>query len=79
MKDDDKRKRRQEKRDVKREGNRRRRRTLKRQLDENPDEAPFAGYEFKFDSSAPLNLPKGRVPRKRRHEHRPEKSSSEEE
>lgn len=52
---DDKRREREIKRDVKRRGNRNRRRALKRSLETNPDEAQFDSYEFRRDSSAPLN------------------------
>jgi hypothetical protein len=53
--DQDKRFLRKLKRDVKRAGNKRRRQFLKRQLAENPDEAPFAEFEFGGESSANLN------------------------
>jgi hypothetical protein len=53
--DQDKRFLRKLKRDVKRAGNKRRRQSLKRQLAENPDAAPFAEFEFGGDSSAGLN------------------------
>jgi hypothetical protein len=43
------------KRDVKRAGNKRRRQYLKRDLAENPDEAPFSEFDFGSDSSAGLN------------------------
>jgi hypothetical protein len=43
------------KRDVKRAGNKRRRQHLKRELVENPEEAPFSEFDFGSDSSAGLN------------------------
>ena len=43
------------KRDVKRAGNKRRRQYLKRDLAENPEEAPFSEFDFGSDSSAGLN------------------------
>ncbi len=53
--DQDKRFLRKLKRDVKRAGNKRRRQFLKRQLLENPEEAPYVEFEFGGDSSASLN------------------------
>jgi hypothetical protein len=52
---DDKRRQRQMKRDVKKAGNRTRRQQLKRQLNENPEEAHFAEPTFGRNSSEPLN------------------------
>jgi hypothetical protein len=46
---------RQLKRDVKRAGNKRRRQHLKRELADNPEEAPHSDFQFGRDSSAPLN------------------------
>jgi hypothetical protein len=43
------------KRFLKKEGNKKKRQWLKRQLDENPDEAPFDEYEFGNLSSEWLN------------------------
>ena len=43
------------KRDVKRAGSKRRRRFLKRELVENPEEAPYSEFDFGSDSSAGLN------------------------
>lgn len=53
--DQDKRKLRKLKREIKRAGGKRRRQYLKRQLAENPEEAPEAQFEFHRDSSATLN------------------------
>ncbi len=53
--DQDKRFLRKLKREVKRAGNKRRRQFLKRQLAENPREAPYAEFEFGQDSSASFN------------------------
>jgi hypothetical protein len=53
--DPDKRQFRKLKRDVKRTGNKRRRRHLKRELLENPEEAPFTKFDFGNDSSEGLN------------------------
>jgi hypothetical protein len=50
-----KREQRQLKREVKREGSQRRRRQWKRDLRENPDEAPFSEDDFGRCSTAPLN------------------------
>ena len=55
MRNDEKRRQRELKRAVKREGNRRRRRSFKRQLDLNPEEAPFAEFDFGRSSSASMN------------------------
>jgi hypothetical protein len=52
---DQKRELRKLKRDVKRAGNKRRRRYLKRDLAENPEDAPHTEFEFGRDSSATLN------------------------
>jgi hypothetical protein len=43
------------KRDVKRAGNKRRRQYLKRQLHDNPDEAPHGEYDFGRNTSQTLN------------------------
>jgi hypothetical protein len=43
------------KRDVKRAGNKRRRQHLKRDLADNPEEAPYSEFDFGSDSSAGLN------------------------
>jgi hypothetical protein len=51
----DKRKYRKLKRDIKRAGNKRRRRYLKRDLTQNPEEAPNSDFHFGRDSSAGLN------------------------
>lgn len=53
--DPDKRILRKLKRDVKKAGGKRRRQHLKRQLAENPEEAPFAEFDFGDDSSAGFN------------------------
>jgi hypothetical protein len=53
--DQDKRRLRKLKRDIKRAGNKRRRQHLKRELAANPEEAPFAAFDFGRDSSAGLN------------------------
>jgi hypothetical protein len=53
--DPDKRQLRKLKRDIKRAGNKRRRQHLKRELAENPEEAPFSEFDFGSDSSATLN------------------------
>ena len=50
-----KREQRQLKRDVKRAGSQRRRREWKRDLRENPEEAPFSLENFGRYSTAPLN------------------------
>jgi hypothetical protein len=52
---DDKRLYRKLKRDVKRAGNKRRRQHLKRDLADNPEEAPYSTFDFGSDSSAGLN------------------------
>jgi hypothetical protein len=52
---DQKRELRKLKRDLKRAGNKRRRRYLKRELTENPEEAPHSEFRFGRDSSAPYN------------------------
>jgi hypothetical protein len=52
---DDKRQYRQMKRDIKKAGNRKRRRHLKRELENNPEEAAQTEFDFGRDSSAPLN------------------------
>jgi hypothetical protein len=43
------------KRDVKRAGNKRRRQHLKRELRDNPEEAPHSEYEFGRNTSETLN------------------------
>ena len=43
------------KRDIKRAGNKRRRQYLKRELVENPEEAPHSEFDFGRDSSTALN------------------------
>src|SRR5262249_17845080 len=53
--DQDKRQFRKLKRDIKRAGSKRRRRYLKRELTEQPEEAPFSEFEFGRDSSAGFN------------------------
>jgi hypothetical protein len=53
--DPDKRDLRKLKREIKRAGNKRRRQHLKRNLEDNPDEAHHADYEFRRLSSATLN------------------------
>jgi hypothetical protein len=52
---DDKRRLRKLKRDIKRAGNKRRRQHLKRQLAENPEEAPHTEFDFGRTSSETLN------------------------
>lgn len=53
--DQDKRRMRKLKRDVKRAGNKRRRAHLKRELRDNPDEAPHSEFDFGDTTSATLN------------------------
>jgi len=53
--DQDKRSMRKLKRDIKRAGNKRRRQALKRQLRDNPADAPYDELEFGRDSSAGFN------------------------
>jgi hypothetical protein len=53
--DQDKRRYRKLKRDIKRAGNKRRRQHLKRELAENPEEAPFTEFDFGETSSATMN------------------------
>jgi hypothetical protein len=53
--DPDKRQFRKLKRDIKRTGNKRRRRHFKRELTDNPEQAPFSEFDFGNDSSATLN------------------------
>jgi hypothetical protein len=55
MVDREKRQLRKLKRDVKRAGNKRRRQHLKRELAENPEDAPHTEFDFGGDSSATLN------------------------
>ena len=43
------------KRDIKRAGSKRRRRHLKRELAENPEEAPYTEFDFGRNTSAGLN------------------------
>jgi hypothetical protein len=51
----DKRRYRKLKRDIKRAGNKRRRQHLKRELADNPEEAPFTEFDFGETSSATMN------------------------
>jgi hypothetical protein len=53
--DQDKRRYRKLKRDVKRAGNKRRRAHLKRELADNPEEAPFSDFDFGETSSQSMN------------------------
>jgi hypothetical protein len=53
--DDKKREIRELKRSIKKAGNRKRRQTLKRALNENPEEAAHTEFEFGRDSSAGFN------------------------
>ena len=53
--DPEKRQLRRLKRDIKRAGNKRRRQHLKRDLTENPEEAPYSEFDFGSDTSATLN------------------------
>jgi hypothetical protein len=53
--DQDKRRYRKLKRDVKRAGNKRRRQHFKRELADNPEEAPYSEFDFGSDRSATLN------------------------
>jgi hypothetical protein len=53
--DPDKRQFRKLKRDIKRAGNKRRRQHFKRELIDNPEEAPFSEFDFGSDSSQTLN------------------------
>jgi hypothetical protein len=53
--DQDKRLLRKLKRDIKRAGNKRRRQFLKRQLEEKPEDAPYAQFDFGRTSSEGLN------------------------
>ena len=53
--DQDKRQFRKLKRDIKRAGSKRRRRHLKRELIENPEEAPFSEFDFGRNTSAGFN------------------------
>jgi hypothetical protein len=53
--DPDKRQLRKLKRDIKRAGNKRRRRHFKREVIDNPEEAPFSEFNFGSDSSQTLN------------------------
>jgi len=55
MNPEDKRRYRKLKRDVKRAGNKRRRNFLKRELNENPEEAPHSEFDFGDTSSEVLN------------------------
>jgi len=63
--DPDKRQLRKLKRDIKRAGNKRRRQHLKRELAENPEEAPFSEFDFGSDSSDTLNRLDNDATRKR--------------
>jgi hypothetical protein len=53
--DRDKKQMRKLKRDVKRAGSKRRRQHLKRDLRDNPEEAPYSEYDFGRNSSETLN------------------------
>jgi hypothetical protein len=53
--DQDKRDFRKLKRDIKRAGNKRRRQHFKRELVDDPENAPFTEFDFGRDSSAVLN------------------------
>jgi hypothetical protein len=53
--DPDKRRYRKLKRDIKRAGNKRRRQHLKRELADNPEEAPYSEFDFGDTSSATMN------------------------
>jgi hypothetical protein len=53
--DQDKRQLRKLKRDIKRAGSKRRRQYLKRELHQNPEEAPHTEYDFGRNSSETLN------------------------
>ncbi len=53
--DQEKKRYRQLKRDVKQAGNRKRRRYLKRQLEDNPEEAAHAEFDFGRNSSETMN------------------------
>jgi hypothetical protein len=64
--DPDKRQLRKLKRDIKRAGNKRRRQHFKRELDDNPEEAPFSEFDFGSDSSAGLNALDNDSTRRRR-------------
>jgi len=66
--DQDKRRLRKLKRDIKRAGSKRRRRHLKRELTENPDEAPHSEFQFDRDSSAVWNGLDQDTTRRRREE-----------
>jgi hypothetical protein len=58
------------KREVKRAGNKRRRQFLKRQLEEQPEEAPYAEFDFGRDSSAGFNAMDQDAKRKKKIENR---------
>jgi hypothetical protein len=66
--DQEKRRLRELKREVKRAGNKRRRRHLKRELTENPEDAPHSQFEFGRDSSATFNGMDQDATRKRQQE-----------
>lgn len=53
--DQDKRRQRKLKRDIKQIGNKKRRQFLKRELAENPEDAPHSEYDFGPNTSANLN------------------------
>jgi hypothetical protein len=55
MNREDKRQLRKLKRDLKQAGNKRRRQFLKRELAENPEEAPFSEFDYGHTSSQTLN------------------------
>jgi hypothetical protein len=63
---DDKRQLRKLKRDIKRAGNKRRRQHFKRDLVENPEEAPHSEFDFGSDSSATLNAMDNDATRRRK-------------
>jgi hypothetical protein len=58
------------KREVKRAGNKRRRQFLKRQLEDQPEEAPYAEFDFGRDSSAGFNAMDQDAKRKKKTEDR---------
>jgi hypothetical protein len=67
MRHDDKRQLRKLKREIKRAGSKRRRQHLKRELESNPEEAPFTEFDFDRCTSSTLNgLDKDATRRKHR-------------
>jgi hypothetical protein len=64
--DRDKRQLRKLKRDIKKAGNKSRRQHLKRELTENPEEAPHSEYDFGRKSSKGLNALDNDATRKRK-------------